>query len=526
MKKTINLRFDQLLIFILTLLFSCQQGYGKLTLPSLFCDNMVLQRDIKNPVWGWSEPLSEVEVQIAGQCKKAVADTDGKWMVKLDEINSSVAVVMRITDGVTSINLENVAIGEVWIASGQSNMQWSLGASGSSSHKGVFNQQIEVGGADYPDIRLFFVERQVSDKPKADCEGSWRICTPETVENFSAVGYFFAQRLHSTLKVPVGVVHTCWGGTQAESWIPRDVLESDPDFQPILERYDLNCRQYPQAKKKWEIEVKEWEKLSSRLKAEGKKVPAKPRAPEAWSFTHYRSPYKLYNSMISPLIPYGIRGVIWYQGESNAWRGFQYRKLFASLIKSWRQGWGQGDFPFYYVQLPPYKYSSSPVAPELREAQLMTLSLPNTGMVVTTDIGDPTNIHPRNKRPVGDRLALWAFAKVYGFEDIVYSGPIYKSMSIENDKIRLFFDHVGSGLIARGDELRHFEIAGANKEFVSAVAVIEGDSVVVSSEKVEKPLAVRFGWSNTAEPNFFNKEGLPASPFRTDDWPGVTFKER
>jgi sialate O-acetylesterase len=276
---------------------------------------------------------------------------------------------------------------------------------------------------------------------------------------------------------------------------------------------------YPQAMREYLLQMQTWKKGCEYAKIKKAKLPQEPFPP--LGLNHQNAPSGLYNAMIAPLIPYAIRGVIWYQGESNAERPYQYRKIFPAMIKNWRTDWGQGDFPFYYVQIAPFSYKNWKriiFAPELREAQLMAMSVPNTGMVVTMDIGDVNDVHPKNKQEVGRRLALWALAKTYGQTGIVYSGPIYKSMKVEGDKIRLYFDHIGAGLMAKDGPLREFKIAAEDKNFADAKAVIDGDTVVVSSDKIQKPVAVRYAWRNDAGPNLFNKEGLPASSFRTDDW--------
>lgn len=503
-----------------------QNNNPHLHIASIFSDNMVLQRDSIIPVWGTAKPGNSIKIQIAGQTKAAIADANGNWQIRLDPIKVQSSLEMLVSDSENTVKFKNVAVGEVWIASGQSNMQWSLAASETSSRKGAANNQIDLAGASFPDIRLFFVNRSVADKPQPDCNGHWEICSPETVKKYSAVGYYFARDLHTTLKVPVGLIHSCWGGTQIESWIPQEILETDADFQPILKRYKENCENYPIEKEKWGKQINQWEILAEEAKKNNNPVPAKPKEPEPWGPNHYRSPYKLFNAMISPLIPYRIRGAIWYQGESNVSRGYQYRKLFPAMISTWRKKWSQGDFPFYYVQLPPYKYPQEYTAAELREAQLLALKIPNTGMAVTMDIGEVNNIHPRIKEPVGKRLALWAFAKIYGFEDIVYSGPIYKNAIVQGGKIKINFDYTGSGLIVKGNCLTDFEIAGADRKYFVAKAEIDGNSVIVYNPQVNQPEAVRYAWSNTAQPDLFNEEGLPASPFRTDDWPGVTANER
>jgi len=327
------------------------------------------------------------------------------------------------------------------------------------------------------------------------------------------------------LNVPIGLIDTSYGGTPAEAWTRRKILESDSDFKPILDDYAQLEKNYPETKKKYDQAVAGWEKEIAKAKAEGNEPPQKP-----WEPTKPGSagtPTVLYNAMISPLIPYSIAGAIWYQGEANAGRAYSYRKLLPAMIKNWRTDWGQGDFPFLIVQLANY----TPVQPEpgesdwaeLREAQLMTLSTPNTGLAVTIDIGDAVDIHPRNKQDVAMRLALWALAKTYGRKDIVYSGPLYNSMNVAGNAIVLNFNNIGGGLVAKSNEpLKGFAIAGEDHKFVWADANIVGDTVVVSSQKVPNPVAVRYAWANNPVCNLYNKEGLPASPFRTDDWPGVT----
>lgn len=409
--------------------------------------------------------------------------------------------------------------GEVWLCSGQSNMEMRVNK--------VTNAQEEIENADFPNIRLFTVKKMIGAVPQKDVTGKWSPCTPQAAGNFSAVAYFFGRHLHRTLNVPVGLINSSWSGTPAAAWTRKEYLESDPDFQPILDRYEQALMVYPEAKAKYEIEFKQWREAVEKAKMQGQPTSPRtvrpPRGPD-----HPHRPSGLYNGMIAPVAPYAIQGAIWYQGESNIGRAWQYRKLFSTMILNWRIDFQQGDFPFLFVQLASYDYGKTNplLCAELRQAQLRTLAYPNTGMAVTTDISEINDIHPHNKQDVGKRLALWALAETYGREDIVYSGPLYKSMQVENDKIRLTFDHVGSGLLAKEGPLTDFIIAGSDREFYEAVATIDQNTVLVHSEKVSDPVAVRFGWSDTAEPNLFNQEGLPASPFRTDDWPGVTFKAR
>ncbi|MCR4414082.1 MAG: sialate O-acetylesterase [Thermoguttaceae bacterium] len=445
-------------------------------LPAVFSDNMVLQRGQALPVWGWAEPGEEVVVGLAGQSAKATACKAGKWQVKLAAMEAGGPHELVVQGKDKSIAVKNVLVGEVWVCSGQSNMEWPVAAS--------VNAPEEAAAANFPQIRMFTVAKKVADQPQDDCQGSWTVCSPQTVPGFSAVGYFFARKLHQDLGVPVGMINASWGGTPAESWTSRKALESESCTVPILQRWEKNTDQ----KNPWR-------------------------------------PASLYNGMIAPVVPYAIRGAIWYQGESNIGRAWQYRTLMPLLIRDWRAAWGQGDFPFGLVQLAPFTYGPAAAiqCAELREAQTLTvLNTPNVGMAVTMDIGNPKDIHPKNKQDVGKRLGLWALAKVYG-KPVVYSGPMYKSMAVEGNKVRIRFDHVGSGLVTRdGKAPTHFTVAGADQKFHPATAAIDGDSVVVHSDQVPQPVAVRYAWKDDDEPNLANKEGLPASPFRTDSWKSLT----
>ncbi len=438
-----------------------------LRLPAIFASNMVLQRDGELPVWGWSDPGGEVVVKLNGDQASAKADEEGRWRLKLPPQKAGGPHTLEVTAGEHKTVFHNVLIGEVWICSGQSNMQWGVNASANAAE--------EIKAANHPNIRLCTIPNVLKDQPQDDCDAGWHVCSPETVAPFSAVAYYFGRKLNEELDVPIGLINSSWGGSVCEAWMSREKLESREEYKPILERAAGNL----------------------------------------WDGTG------MYNAMIHPVIPYRIRGAIWYQGESNSPRGYQYRTLFPDMIADWRERWGQGDFPFYYVQLCPFARHDHEW-PELWEAQLMTLSVANTGMAVTTDIAEVHNIHPPNKQDVGLRLARWALAKDYGRDELVYSGPLYKSMRVDGDAVRLRFDHA-EGLKSRdGQPLSWFTIAGEDQVFRPAVAVIEEGEVVVRGEGVKSPQAVRFGWLSTATPNLVNEAGLPASPFRTDDWPAVT----
>jgi sialate O-acetylesterase len=585
-------------------------------------------------------------------------------------------------EGKTKLTLKNILVGEVWAGSGQSNMEMNV--------SGCVEAAREIAAATYPEIRLFTVEKAVAAKPLDDCKGRWVLCSPDTVGSFSAVLYFFGRDLHKNLKVPLGLIHTSWGGTPAESWTSLEALQADPDFKPLVAKYKAGLDTSPEAHKKfqdalakWELQamaqdpgnkgfdqgwadpkcdLKDWkdmplpgaweqtlnlnidgavwarcettipeawagkdlllelgpiddfdttyfnnEKIGGigketpnwwqtprQYTVPGKLVKAGPatvavrvwdqwmgggltggpqrlslvggkeadaiKLPATWKYKVELAipgdrplpprpdepmgpdnpwlPTGLYNAMIHPIVPFALRGATWYQGESNADRAYQYRTLFPAMIADWRKAWGEGDFAFGFVQLANFTpRNDKPVDSdwaELREAQTMTLKLPATGQAVILDIGEAADIHPKNKQDVGGRLALWAEAKVYGQKEVVYSGPMYKSMKIDGDKVVLAFDHAGGGLVVGkkaglaptevvpGGTLAGFSIAGDDKKFVWAEAKIQGDTVVVSSKDVAKPAAVRYAWSNNPECNLYNKEGLPASPFRTDEWKGVT----
>jgi sialate O-acetylesterase len=490
-------------------------------LPSVIGDNMVLQQGGQVPIWGWADPCGKITITASWGGKwEATADANGNWMVKIKPGKPGGPYEMTISDG-NAITLKNILVGEVWVCSGQSNMEWPLNQAA--------NGKQEANEANYPQIRLFTVGRKVSYEPMKNCKGQWKVCDSQTAGSFSAVGYFFGRDLYKQLNVPIGLIHTSWGGTPAESWMSKEYLEADADFRPILRHFDETVANYPELLKKYQAAKKQNEETAARMKAEGKPVPPMPEIYEPIGKGHAYSPTGLYNGMILPIVPYGIRGAIWYQGESNAWRAYQYRKLFPAMIKNWRETWQQGDFPFLFVQLANWKeVKPEPVESdwaELREAQLMTLSTPNTGMAVIIDIGDANEIHPKNKQDVGKRLALWALARTYG-KDVVYSGPIYRLMEVQGNKAILHFEDVGGGLVAKGELLKGFSIAGADKKFVWADAKIEGDTVVVSSDKVSEPVAVRYGWADNPICNLYNKAGLPATPFRTDIWPGITTGRR
>ncbi len=465
---------------------------------ALFAEGMVLQRDIAVPVWGSADTGENVTVEFNGQKVSTVA-AEGKWMVRLKPLKAGGPFTMKINN----LELKNVLVGEVWVCSGQSNMQWAL--------RQTDNAETEIANAKYPMIRLFSVPRLEVDKPQTDIKATWKECTPETVPGFSAIGYFFGRDLHKALNVPIGLINNAVGGSPAESWMHEALLKGDGEYKQFHEAYPAQIERYNQAVEKHKAAVE-------KAKAEGAKPPNAPGKP--WM------PSGLYNGMLAPLMPYAIKGAIWYQGESNAGRAYQYRRLFPTMIKNWRNDWGQGDFPFLFVQLAAF----GPNAPkpgesdwaELREAQTMTLAnTPKTGMALAIDVGTYDDIHPRNKLPVGARLALAARAVAY-HQKLVFSGPVYAGLKVEGSKAILNFKHPGSGLEAKGGELKGFLVAGEDKVWHEAKAEIQGKQVIVLSTAVAKPVAVRYAWAKFPTCNLYNKEGLPAVPFRTDDWPMIT----
>ena len=486
----------------------------------LFTDGAVLQRGIPVPVWGTADDGEKVVVKFQGQEVETTAK-DGKWLVKLAELKAGGPFTLSI-EGTNKVEVADVLVGEVWVCSGQSNMEWTLNKAAEA--------RVATALADDPMLRLYTVPKAVSDEPletikrkESPGQRAWLSSDPDSAARFSAVGYFFGRDLRKALDVPVGLIHSSWGGTNAESWTSRRTLEADPALKTLVGDYEKALARYPEAMAKFKEDQAEHPKKVALAKADGKPAPTAPRAPTGPNTPHVAG---LYNAMIVPLQPFAIRGAIWYQGESNASRAFQYASLFPTMIKNWREDWGQGDFPFLFVQLAPYrKIVTEPGDSdwaELREAQLKTArTLPKAGMAVITDVGNENDIHPKQKEPVGARLALAARSIAYG-EPIVGAGPEYVGMDVLRDRVVLQFKNVGQGLVARDGPLKGFAVAGEDKTFVNAEAKIEGDTVVVHSDEVSRPVAVRFGWANYPVVNLWNKEGLPASPFRTDSYPMIT----
>ncbi|MBI2424380.1 MAG: 9-O-acetylesterase [Candidatus Hydrogenedentes bacterium] len=639
-----------------------------LELAPLFTSHMVLQRDMPIPIWGKAEPGETVSAAIAGQNSQAQAGADGKWMLRLAPLSAGGPHTLTITANET-FTLEDVLIGDIWIGSGQSNMEMPVKV----GDYGVQDAEAEIAAANYPQIRLFTVQKDTQFVPQDTFKtDGWQVCAPETVPPFSAVTYFLGRHLHTALNVPIGLIHSSWGGTLAEAWTSEASLRTMPEFNAALDQLQAEIPNAHSAQEKFDAELKAWnialptydqglkdgspnpefhtaawtetlqvpglwetqgyadldgfawlrrtvtipdewqgkelllnlgpindfdwtyingikvgftegdqaainprtyripphvikpgentitvrvfdmgnkggfhgeagailltqaDDLSNwialagawefRIGAALKDLPPRPSGPMAL-LGNPNVPTVLYNAMIHPLVPFALRGVIWYQGESNTPKAYQYRELFPTLINDWRRQWQQGEFPFLFVQLanwqPTLPEPGESAWAELREAQLLTLRTANTGMATIIDIGDAVDIHPKNKQDVGKRLALAALHVSYG-EDLVYQGPMYERMETEGNAIRLHFTSVGGGLTAKDGDLKGFAIAGADHKFHWAQATIDGNTIVVSCPEVPEPLAVRYAWADNPVCNLFNQEGLPASPFRTDDWPGVT----
>jgi sialate O-acetylesterase len=523
-------------------------------MPAIFGDHMVLQQEATLPVWGKADAGEKVTVTVGGQTASATAGSDGKWLVKLPALPAGTAPLTVTVAGKNTLTFSDVLLGDVWLCSGQSNMEFPLA--------GAHNASTEMPKATNPQLRLFHVAHQPSLDPAEDVVGSWQLCTPDTVKTFTAVGYFFGREISANLNRPIGLIESSWGGTGAASWVSLSGLKSDPALDTYVKWHEGNVAGYAKnlaefpaknaayetALADWKRDVepafqaaqKEWGVEAAKARAAGQPEPPRPvpsqKMPSAPSDpTGGPSAANLFNGMIAPLMPYAIKGVIWYQGEGNAnyVAAIQYRTLFGCLITDWRSNWGQGDFPFLFVQLASYDGEPYSAWAFLRESQLKTLALPNTGMASAVDIGVPKNVHPQDKIDVGLRLALAARHVAYG-QDVVYSGPIYQSEKVEGNSIRLGFTQTGGGLIIGtapwtgagltplpNTSLVGFQVAGVDGAFAPADARIDGNSVVVSSPQVPQPVYVRYGWADVVVANLYNKEGLPASPFRTDDFPLV-----
>lgn len=462
---------------------------AQVTLPAIFSDNMVLQQNTQVNVWGKAAPGEKVSVKASWTDKAVTAKTaaNGKWSVKL-KTPAAVTNQTVTVSGTNTVTINNVLIGEVWLCTGQSNMEYPVCKHPDMKWMtGMTTEAEELKDAAYPELRLFCVEHQLAPEGEMDdCKGQWLVCNAENIYDFSAVGFVFGRRLHKELKVPVGMIQSTWGGTHAESWTKMSVMKNNPLYADVLEEFALkNVKQQK---------------------------------------GYCKVPSTLWNGMIKPILGYTVKGNIWYQGESNAIRYEKYREVFTNMINSWRKEWKQPDMPFYFMQIAPHKGQPAGI----REAQLQTWQsgLKHVGMAVVTDAADSTDIHPRNKRVAGERLALWALAGQYG-RDVACSGPLFKTMKVEGDKAILSFEYADDGLMTPGNEpVKGFLIAGDDRRFYPATAVIRGSRVEVSAPQVSRPVAVRYGYGNFFRVNLYNKAGLPAVPFRSDAWAPDTYARR
>ena len=490
---------------------------AELKLPAIISDRMVLQQKQENPVWGWDDPGTPVTVTFAGQSVTAKAGPDGRWEVRLAALPASATGQVLVIAGTSRREIREVLIGEVWMCSGQSNMGFTLGSD--------WNGDLESAASRLPLVRLIKVPLLGTQELKADFRGEWRESTPETSRGFSAVGFLFGRYLHQILGVPVGLIDNAWGGSAAEAWVRRSSLEQDPRFRDLMERTIKREAQLQseQGRAEQRAAVEKWQKEAAEAKA-AKKLP--PRAPTDW-LTNNSRPGNIFAGMVHPTAGYGIKGVVWYQGESNASRAQEYRDLFPFMIKQWRKEWRQGDFSFYWVQLADFRPEKS--APgdsdwaELREAQTRTLRLPKTGQAVIIDLGEGRDIHPRNKHDVAARLVRWALMKDYGMK-LPYRSPEYKGVVMAGGKATVTFDCFGSTLYAFDTaEVRGFAVCGADRVWHWATGKVSGpDQVELTCAAVAAPVAVRYAWADNPVCNLYSKDGLPVTPFRTDDFPLTT----
>lgn len=477
-------------------------------LPHILADHMVIQRGQPVHIWGKASPDEAVTVTFRGAAQSTKADALGRWSVSLGPGDAGGPFALTVK-GNNTIAFSDVLVGDVWVASGQSNMEFRL--------RQADNAAAEIAAAKYPKIRRTLIDRKVADYPMEDAAGQpWTDVNPENAAGASAVAYFFARHLQEKLGgVPIGIIETFWGGTPVEAWMSLRGIGADPALMPIFSEWAKAEEAWPVAQATYEKQLADWNAASTAAKASGGAVPPQPAMPNTRPGGPF-VPAGLYNGMIAPFIPYPIKGAIWYQGETNANANPNgaslYARAFQGMIRDWRRAWGEGDFPFLFVQLANYK--SSPAWADLREAQRQTLSLANTGMAVIIDIGNPDNIHPTNKQDVGLRLGLAARAVAYG-EKIEYSGPVFIHAAREGATLRAWFDHTTGGLKAKGGALKGFEIAGADRKFVPADARIEGTSIAVSNTSVAAPVYLRYAWADNPDCNLYNGEGLPASPFRS-----------
>jgi sialate O-acetylesterase len=510
MKKTIQL------VSTLSGLALALVAKADVVLASLFQDHAVLQRDQTVPVWGTAEPGERVVVEFRGQSVATATDAGGKWKVDLKPMSASAEPEVLLVHGKNTLTISDVLTGEVWLASGQSNMEFRVDQANDATN--------EIAAANHPLIRQFDVTNRVAESPQSTTVGSWVVCTPASAAKFSAVAYYFARDLQQAAHVPVGIINSTWGGTPVESWMSAATLQANPAFGASLDRWHKTIEEYPLKKTEYDSALAVWEKDDTAALVTGKKEQAafrkahpKPRVPRGPG--HHWTPAGLYNGMIAPLVPYALGGALWYQAESNADYPEEYAALFSAMIRQWRGEWGH-EWPFYFVQIANFNGNQADLAPNqwawLRNAQAQVLTLPKTGMAVTIDIGTPNDIHPKNKQDVGRRLALIARHNLLN-EEVEFSGPVFEKIQREGAALRVTFTHA-QGLTSSGQPVAGFVVAGSNQKFRPAEVRIDDETVIVSAATVTEPVAVRYAWSNAPEVRLKNSAGLPTSPFRSDEW--------
>lgn len=495
--------------FFLASVFISSSAFADVRVPAVFSDHMVLQSGVSAPVWGWAAADEKIKLEIDGKSAEATAGKDGKWRAKLPELKTG-GPHKLVVAGANRIEIDDVLVGEVWLGSGQSNMGMKVNA--------AKDFEKEKAAAELPLIRVFDTGMQNTPEPSEDCKGRWTLCSPETVGAFSASAFFFGRELHRELKVPVGLIVSAVGGTPIDSWVDRAVQESAPEMKGFFAAQTAEGAEVDPAKEKaaFNAAMKRWQEDAKKARAEQKPLPRRPRNP-ADVRARKSNLGGLFNGMIMPLAPYAIRGAIWYQGEANTVpsKAPYYQYQLAMLVNDWRKRWG-AEFPMAWVQLPNYAGIGRDI-PQVREAMLKTLRMPKTGMAITIDIGETNNIHPKNKQEAGRRLAQWALATVYEKSGVESSGPLPMKHEVRGGEIVVSFTHA-RGLIAKGGEPTGFQIAGEDQKWQPATAKIVGETVVVSSPAVATPVAVRYAWENDPKCNLYNEAGIPASPFRTDEW--------
>ena len=512
-KSKLNFRSILTAIFTIAFVLNSLHSFAEVKLPAVFSDNMVLQQNTNARFWGSADPQEKIRIIASwGKELNISADSNGKWSVELPTPSGSHTPQQIIFVGKNKVYLTNILIGEVWLCSGQSNMVWTVRQSNNSYE--------EIKRANYPSIRFFHIPKAMAWEPQDDVNAHWEACTPESVVNKSAIAYFFGRNLRQELDVPVGLIISAWGGSGAQAWIDKETAGKE-GHQDIVDWYNTYEQDMKDIRFEWTKATAEWR--ANQIEGEARDFSTRPSRHKLPGDNHI--PFALYNAMINPIKTFSMKGAIWYQGESNISRANQYRTLFPAMIKSWRNVWNQGDFPFYFVQLAPYHYNDFDgiTAAELRDAQSKTLDLvKNTGMVVTTDIGNTLDIHPRKKQEVGNRLALLALHD-YGKLDHGFSSPFYESKEISEHSVIISFKYAKRLKPIRGNEISGFTIAGKNQKFVKAKAeIVNGNQLKIWSKDVNKPVAVRYGWSNAPFINLVNEVNLPLSPFKTDNWRDTT----